>query len=127
MATSLASMGSRWPTRTCSTGAFTHILRAVKDVTVQRQLGEYVLTVRKAKEDNIWINVALAIMTLISTTVVGSMLYGVDIFKDPFLIYMGIPFALAIMTVLGSHELGHYIVSKKNGIDATLPYFIPFP
>ena|SRR5271157_7904 len=98
-----------------------------KDVTVQRRLGEYVLTVRKAKEDNIWINVALAIMTLISTTVVGSMLYGVDIFKDPFLIYMGIPFALAIMTVLGSHELGHYIVSKKNGIDATLPYFIPFP
>jgi len=54
-------------------------------------------------------------------------LYGVDVFSDPVSVYKGLPFALAIMAVLGSHELGHYIVSKKNGIDATLPYFIPFP
>src|SRR5208337_2880775 len=70
-----------------------------KDVTVQRQLGEYVLTVRNAKGDNVWINVALVAMTLISTTVVGSMLYGVDVFQDPQRIYMGLPFAIAIMTV----------------------------
>jgi membrane-associated protease RseP (regulator of RpoE activity) len=98
-----------------------------KVVALERRRGEIALVVKNAKADNIWINVALAVATLITTTLVGAMMYGVDIFKDPQLSYMGLPFALAIMLVLGSHELGHYIVSRKNGIDATLPYFIPFP
>ncbi len=98
-----------------------------KEVVLERKHGEIVLIVRNVKADNIWINVALAVATLITTMLVGAMMYGVDIFKDPQLSYMGLPFALAIMTVLGSHELGHYFISKKNGIDATLPYFIPFP
>jgi membrane-associated protease RseP (regulator of RpoE activity) len=98
-----------------------------KEVTLERRHGEIALVVRNVRADNLWINVALAMATLITTTLVGAMMYGVDIFKDPQLSYMGLPFALAIMLVLGSHELGHYIVSKKNGIDATLPYFIPFP
>lgn len=40
---------------------------------------------------------------------------------------MGLPFSLSIMLIILSHEMGHYIVARKHGIDASLPYFIPAP
>ncbi len=96
-------------------------------VTIEFSFGEYVVTIGPAKKDNIWINVALLIATLCTTTVVGAMLYGVDPFAAPLDIYRGLPFSIAIMLVLGSHELSHYITSRRHGVDASLPYFIPFP
>jgi membrane-associated protease RseP (regulator of RpoE activity) len=36
-------------------------------------------------------------------------------------------YCLAIMVILSAHESGHYWMSKKYGIPATLPLFIPFP
>lgn len=36
-------------------------------------------------------------------------------------------FSISLMLILLSHEMGHYIAAKKHKIDATLPYFIPFP
>ncbi len=33
----------------------------------------------------------------------------------------------AIISILLAHEMGHYIMCKKYGISATLPFFIPFP
>jgi membrane-associated protease RseP (regulator of RpoE activity) len=34
---------------------------------------------------------------------------------------------LALLTVLGIHELGHYFMARRHGVDVTLPYFIPAP
>ena len=31
------------------------------------------------------------------------------------------------MTILLAHELGHYFACRYYGIDASLPYFLPFP
>lgn len=36
-------------------------------------------------------------------------------------------FASALLTILLSHELGHYLAAKHHKIDSTLPYFIPAP
>ncbi len=37
------------------------------------------------------------------------------------------PYAIAIMTTLLAHEMGHYIQARRNRVPASLPYFIPMP
>jgi membrane-associated protease RseP (regulator of RpoE activity) len=32
-----------------------------------------------------------------------------------------------ILVFLSAHEFGHYFAAKAHGVDATLPYYIPFP
>jgi len=34
-------------------------------------------------------------------------------------------FAVAVMAILGSHEMGHKLTANKYGVEATYPYFIP--
>lgn len=36
-------------------------------------------------------------------------------------------YSISIMTILLSHELGHYFMCRKYKVEATLPYFIPMP
>ena len=42
-------------------------------------------------------------------------------------IYTGWPFALAMMGILFTHEMGHYIACRIYKVPATLPFFIPAP
>ena len=42
-------------------------------------------------------------------------------------IFTGWPFALSLLGILLTHELGHYFMSRYHKTPATLPYFIPFP
>jgi len=39
----------------------------------------------------------------------------------------GLPYALALIAILGIHELAHYLVTQFYKIRATLPYFMPIP
>ncbi|NER39898.1 MAG: site-2 protease family protein [Oscillatoria sp. SIO1A7] len=73
---------------------------------------------------------ALALITLFTTTVVGTQIAAVpvgDLPSNPVLLLQGLPYALALMAVLGIHELGHYFAAAFYKIPANLPYFIPFP
>jgi membrane-associated protease RseP (regulator of RpoE activity) len=38
-----------------------------------------------------------------------------------------IAFSLCLAAILGSHEMGHWLLARRHGVDATLPYFIPLP
>ena len=58
----------------------------------------------------IFLHIALFLLTIGSTILIGGPLYS-----------------LAIMTILLCHEMGHYLVSRHYGIPSTLPFFIPFP
>uniref|UniRef100_A0A7C4UD83 Site-2 protease family protein n=1 Tax=candidate division WOR-3 bacterium TaxID=2052148 RepID=A0A7C4UD83_UNCW3 len=72
------------------------------------------------------INIVLFIITVITTTFAGTLQRGLNPFIIKNLI-AGLPFSISIIIILGSHELGHYFVARKNGISATFPYFIPAP
>jgi len=39
----------------------------------------------------------------------------------------GVAFTVAIMTILGTHEMGHKLTADRTGVEATPPYFIPGP
>ena len=36
-------------------------------------------------------------------------------------------FSVALLCILGTHELGHYALARRHGVDCSLPYFIPAP
>jgi len=36
-------------------------------------------------------------------------------------------YALALISILGAHEMGHFIVARYNKVQTTLPFFIPMP
>jgi membrane-associated protease RseP (regulator of RpoE activity) len=72
----------------------------------------------------------LLAVTLLTTTLVGVKFAGVNftIFpSNPAELLKGLPYALALITVLGIHEFGHYLTARYYKIRSTLPYFIPMP
>lgn len=87
-----------------------------------------------------WVNVILFVATCFSTLLVGAFLmagFREDLiapgtllramWAEPALLLAGLPFSATIMTILLSHEMGHYLACRYYGISATLPYFIPAP
>ena len=79
------------------------------------------------------LHVGLFVLTVISTLFAGSYyITGYDVLADfpnhvAHGLMLGVPFSLPLLTILGSHEFAHYHFARRHGVDATLPYFIPFP
>jgi hypothetical protein len=75
-----------------------------------------------------WILATLLFLaTVISTLACGALYRGIDIFANPWGILQGWQFAGALLLILGTHELGHYVVGRWYGAPVSLPYFIPLP
>jgi membrane-associated protease RseP (regulator of RpoE activity) len=74
-----------------------------------------------------WVNLLLFGLTVLTTLLVGAFQMGRNPLARPLDIIHGAPFSLAIILILGSHELGHYFMARRLGVDATLPYFLPVP
>jgi membrane-associated protease RseP (regulator of RpoE activity) len=79
------------------------------------------------KKENIKINLILFVATLITTTLVGGYMAGIQPFWSIKGIVGGLPFSLTLLTILGVHEFGHYFAARFWKINTTLPYFIPAP
>jgi membrane-associated protease RseP (regulator of RpoE activity) len=82
-----------------------------------------------------WINVVLFIITVLAV-----MLTGVEVPLSVSLaglsaelsyrlqhILSGWPFAVAMLGILFTHEMGHYVMCRRYKVPATLPYFLPAP
>lgn len=93
--------------------------------------GEYVLVAepRSVGVDSFpTTNVVLFALTVLSTLFAGAVFwYQIPLTDEPWRIWEAWPFMLAIMGVLGIHELGHYVMSRYHEVEASLPYFIPVP
>ena len=93
------------------------------------------------------INAVLLGLTIISTILAGTLLYAATsevgqqllgrvgdplqamliILRTPQLWLIGLPYAAALLSILGVHEMGHYVAARRHKADVTLPYFIPMP
>jgi len=97
----------------------------------------YVLLLRKDGDDQValaipgelavsggisWVAVGLFFATLLSVLFVGAEYEG-----TPDNLLAGWPFALSLLGILLSHEMGHYMVARWMNVPASLPYFIPMP
>lgn len=86
-----------------------------------------------------WPNALLLILTVLSVLLVGTEMAineianGSAAVAQPYVdnlvfeLWRGLPYAIAILLILGSHELGHYFAARHHKIAVTLPYFIPAP
>ena len=75
--------------------------------------------------DSNWlVNLALFLVTIASTLYAGASnepgFTGTEL-------WLGWPFSLSMLLILGAHELGHYFAARYHKVPVTLPYFIPFP
>ncbi len=68
-----------------------------------------------------------AVAAVLTVLWAGGMHAGVDILVQPELWYKGLPFAGSLLFILLSHEFGHYIIARRNGVAATLPLLLPMP
>ncbi len=80
-----------------------------------------------ARHAPVWVNVLLFLATVGTTLLVGALNRGGNPFRNPLDLVLGVPFSFSIILVLGSHELAHYLVARRLGVAATLPYFLPVP
>jgi membrane-associated protease RseP (regulator of RpoE activity) len=98
------------------------------------------LFIAEARRPIPWINVVLFAVTCVTTTIVGAVLMAdfkdtlgenldqflFSLVRSPSMLISGLPFSVAIMTILMAHEMGHYLTCRYYRIDASLPYFIPW-
>ncbi|HEX9840262.1 MAG TPA: site-2 protease family protein [Anaerolineales bacterium] len=87
----------------------------------------------------LYINVILFILTILSVMLMGALMDGevpanaipgngsVSISLLLRYLFTGWPFALSMLGILFSHEMGHYIACRYYKVPATLPYFLPAP
>lgn len=95
-----------------------------------------------------WLPILLLAATLFTTLVVGARLeynflhdrpaFSLEedafnpfrmgwILEEPSRLLLGVPFAVTLITILLSHEMGHFLYCARYGVNATLPFFIPAP
>ncbi len=73
-----------------------------------------------AQKNRPHINILLFVATFFTTSFSA-------FFLNESIISFGIPYSLTLLTILASHEFGHYFAARYFGVKATLPYFIPLP
>ncbi len=78
------------------------------------------------KSSKIFLYLILFILTFFTTTLAGVQWLNHDP-SDLMNFYYGLPYSFSILFILASHEFGHYFAARYHKVDATLPYFIPFP
>jgi membrane-associated protease RseP (regulator of RpoE activity) len=75
------------------------------------------------------VHVALFVATIATTLWAGFELspLGGSTPTLPNVVRGGLPFAASLVSILFTHEMGHYLLARRHRVAATLPYFIPVP
>lgn len=82
-------------------------------------------------------NILLLLLTIASLLYIGTITAIGEIgLSDPTLasslrqniipeLWRGLPYAISLLLILGSHEMAHWLMMRKHQVVASLPYFIP--
>jgi Zn-dependent protease len=119
---------------TDSENAYNHLDEAFKALDhvpiLAENHGRHIITALKGRfipKPHDWrINAVLLLATILSLLYVGAS-GEIGILKNPLQILAGWPYALGVMLILGTHELGHYFAARYHKSDVSLPFFIPMP
>jgi len=100
---------------------------------------------RLPRPQRIWHQAILLVLTFLTTTMVGMRYMAnfqqgrfplssdTDIFPFRWVyenlshFSLGLPFSITLLTILLTHEFGHYFACRSYGVHATLPYLLPAP
>ncbi len=78
------------------------------------------------KPGRIVLHFLLFVITFFTTTVAGVQWLNLDPF-DLSNFSRGLPYSVSILFILSCHEFGHYFAARYHKVDATLPFYMPFP
>ena len=129
----------RGPLRDSPDVSFEKLKRALPEgllplIQEDEQLGARIALIpRPAGEDRSrkavrpWLHWLLFGLTIITTTWAGASHQGVDLAHEPGRFTVGLPYSIGLLLILGVHELGHFFMARRYGMDVTPPYFIPVP
>lgn len=73
-----------------------------------------------------WLHILLFLLSVFTATIAGVAWVG----GDPFDLQQfdrGLLYGLTVLFFLTVHEFGHFITARLSGVEATLPFYIPFP
>lgn len=83
------------------------------------------------KQKRVRIQVALFVVTFITTTIAGSQwAYSASVFSGEYTWHdftLGFAYSIPLLLILTVHEFGHYFAAMFHKVRSTLPYYIPFP
>lgn len=100
--------------------------------------------ITQPRRERWWLHLLLGLLTFVTTTIAGAYFAGRDpltiaffragTFDIPYPVHLdagalpaGLIFSLPLLVVLFGHEMGHYLVAKRHGMDSSPPFFIPSP
>lgn len=99
---------------------------------ITKEQGEHVILLQRKPQRRpvgTRVNLILLVFTIITTVFAGMANWAgyesLDILDWRSVVFGALFFALPLMLILGIHEMGHYITSKKYNVAASLPFFIP--
>jgi membrane-associated protease RseP (regulator of RpoE activity) len=80
------------------------------------------------------LNLAMFLLTVVSVFWTGAMVWRDDgpppdagLLATLRALPSGWRFAVPLLAILLTHELGHFVAARLHGVDASLPFFIPLP
>ncbi len=76
--------------------------------------------VRTPRRNSVWkevvVPVLMFVLTALCTLLAGAFQRGVApdaLFSQPLALLVGLPYSLTLLLILGAHEMGHYVASRK--------------
>lgn len=101
--------------------------------SITQQRGETLIHVQRrprTRFTGIRVNVAFLLVTILTTVFFGgawnwSAYSGKPLLSAESIGYGTLFFTVPLLTILGSHEMGHYLVAKRYHVRASLPFFLP--